>query len=188
MQDPSILLLDKAGQPIEWAHWQTAISLYARDAIIWTLGDVVWTARGGINRISGKRSEIDVHSMVAVNASAHKKLRHTPPLTNRALFRRDNHICLYCGKEYSDRLLTRDHVVPVSRGGKDVWSNVVTACRACNHKKGNRLLDECGLSLLALPYVPNHAEYLALQNSGRILADQMAFLEPFMPERDRHTH
>tara|TARA_A100000164_G_C21631287_1_gene641355 strand:- start:419 stop:598 length:180 start_codon:yes stop_codon:yes gene_type:complete len=38
------------------------------------------------------------------------------------------------------------------------------------------LLEECRMELLALPYQPNHAEYLALSHSGRILGDQMAFL------------
>jgi hypothetical protein len=42
--------------------------------------------------------------------------------------------------------------------------------------KGNRVLEEISLELLALPYVPNYSEYLALINSGRILGDQMAFL------------
>ena len=186
MQVPSILMLDKAGQPLEWAHWQTAVTLYARDAVVWTHGKVIWTARGGINRFSGEQSTISLHSMVAVNASAHKKIRNTPPLTNRGLFRRDENLCLYCGKEFSDRLLTRDHILPVSRGGKDVWGNVVAACQSCNHKKGNRLPEECGMPLIALPYVPNHAEYLALLNSGRILADQMEFLKPFIPVRNRH--
>ena len=54
--------------------------------------------------------------------------------------------------------------------------NVVAACKRCNHHKGNRLPHECGMELLALPYVPNTAEYLALINSGRILGDQMDFL------------
>ena len=69
------------------------------------------------------------------------------------------------------------YVVPSSRGGVDQWHNVVSACKRCNHHKGNRLLQECELELLALPYVPNVAEYLALTNSGRILGDQMSFLE-----------
>jgi hypothetical protein len=68
-------------------------------------------------------------------------------------------------------------VHPVSRGGEDDWSNVVTACKRCNARKGNRLLAETSLALLALPYRPNHAEYLALSHSGRILGDQMTFLK-----------
>lgn len=185
MQVPNILMLDKAGQPLEWANWQTATSLYARESVMWTLGDVVWTVKGGINRQSGARSEIDLHSMIAVDALAYRKYASTPPLSNRALFRRDENLCMYCGKEFSDRQLTRDHVIPVSRGGKDIWNNVVAACKTCNHKKDNRTPEECRMPLLALPYAPNHAEFLALQNSGRILADQMAFLKPFLPNRNR---
>jgi len=73
--------------------------------------------------------------------------------------------------------LTRDHVVPTSRTGRDSWDNVVAACKRCNHHKGNRILEESNMVLLALPYVPNFAEYLALTNSGRILGDQMDFLK-----------
>jgi hypothetical protein len=53
---------------------------------------------------------------------------------------------------------------------------VVSACRRCNQRKGNRCLEEIDMDLLALPYVPNMAEYLALINSHRIRGDQMAFL------------
>ena len=38
------------------------------------------------------------------------------------------------------------------------------------------LPEEINMELLALPYVPNMAEYLALINSHRIRGDQMAFL------------
>lgn len=73
-------------------------------------------------------------------------------------------------------LLTRDHIKPLSKGGRDVWSNVVTACRRCNTHKGDRLLETINMKLLAVPYIPNVAEYLVLRNR-RILGDQMAFLK-----------
>ena len=63
----------------------------------------------------------------------------------------------------------------MSRGGRDIWSNVVAACKACNARKGNRSPEEAGMALLAIPYVPNWAEFLALTNR-KILADQMEFL------------
>ena len=85
-------------------------------------------------------------------------------------------MCLYCGKPFPEHVLTRDHIVPTSKGGRDRWSNVVSACRRCNQRKGNRRLEEIEMDLLALPYVPNMAEYLALINSHRIRGDQMAFL------------
>ena len=75
-----------------------------------------------------------------------------------------------------DLLLTSDHVKPISKGGRDSWSNVVTACRRCNTHKGSRSLETIGMKLLAVPYVPNVAEYLVLRNR-KILGDQMEFLK-----------
>jgi hypothetical protein len=174
---PRILRLNVAGQPVEWVSWQDAVCLYARDLILWTLGDPILAIRGGHSRFDGLQSHIDIHSIVACEGRVVPPARNVPPLTNQALFRRDRNHCLYCGSHHLDRDLTRDHVLPRSRGGSDEWDNVVAACRRCNHRKGNRLAHECGLELLALPYVPNFAEYLALINSGRILGDQMDFLK-----------
>ena len=75
--------------------------------------------------------------------------------------------------------------MPISRGGLDVWTNVVTACKRCNAYKGNISLDDSSMELLALPYRPNHAEYLALSHSGRILGDQMAFLSKQFSKNSR---
>ena len=173
---PRILRLDVAGRPVEWASWQEAVCLYARDLVEWTLGDAVLRLRGGFSRIDGNRTLVDIHSIIACGGSRTPHARTVPTLTNLALFGRDRNLCLYCGRVFQDALLTRDHVVPKSRGGVDEWENVVAACKRCNHHKGNRLPHECGMELLALPYVPNMAEYLALINSGRILGDQMDFL------------
>jgi len=88
---------------------------------------------------------------------------------------------MYCLASLSDRHLTRDHVVPLSRGGLDVWTNVVTACRVCNQRKADRLLKENSMRLHAVPYTPNHAEWLILRNR-HILSDQMAFLKAQCPK------
>ena len=173
---PRILRLDLAGQPVEWLSWQDAVTLYARDIVVWTLGDAVLRIRGGYCRAESVRSSVDIHSIIACEGKVVPPAKGVPPLTNEALFRRDRNLCLYCGAAFPDGALTRDHVVPLSRTGRDAWDNVVAACRRCNHYKGNRLLGECSMELLALPYVPNFAEYLALSNSGRILGDQMNFL------------
>jgi len=74
-------------------------------------------------------------------------------LTNQNLFLRDNYTCGYCGKQMNNNL-TRDHIVPTSRGGKDVWENVVTACIPCNNKKGDKLLKDTGMTLHIKPTVP----------------------------------
>ncbi|MCG8378344.1 MAG: HNH endonuclease [Proteobacteria bacterium] len=175
---PLILRLDIAGSPVRWIPWQDAVNLYSREMIAWTAGESVFTFRGGISRLTGERSKVEINSIIAIKRSSHHKRakRTIPPLTNRELFLRDAYLCMYCGSKYNDNLLTRDHVVPISRGGTDRWSNVVTACRHCNTRKGNRTPEDAHMPLLAIPYVPNWAEYLALSNR-RILADQMEFLK-----------
>lgn len=174
---PLILRLDATGQPVKWIDWQEAASIYARDCVAWTAGDNSFELHGGYSRINGQQTLLSVNSIIAVKGENRRNRNKTiPPLNNRELFRRDHHTCLYCGKSMNSILLTRDHVKPLSKGGRDIWSNVVTACRRCNTHKGDRFLDSMNMKLLAVPYVPNVAEYLVLRNR-RILGDQMAFLK-----------
>ena len=178
MSSPLILRLDISGAPVRWIPWQDAVCLYTRKLVGWTAGEHAFTFLGGTSRHTGERSSITVHSIIAVKHSKRgRQIQRTiPPLSNRELFRRDDNLCMYCGRELPDFSLTRDHIVPLSRGGKDVWSNVVTACKSCNTRKGGRTPEQASMPLLAVPYAPNWAEFLALSNR-RILADQMAFLK-----------
>lgn len=171
-----ILRLNSAGLPVDWLSWQEAVCLHARELVSWTYGEEVMSVRGGHSRMTGEQTVVRLNSIIACKGKVFTNNRKEPPLTNRALFRRDQNICLYCGNRFDVHALSRDHVIPVSRGGKDIWTNVVTACKRCNARKGSMLPDECHMDLLALPYLPNHAEYLALSHSGRILGDQMTFL------------
>ena len=174
--DARILRLNIAGQPIEWLHWQDAATLYAREIVVWSMGDIVYRARGGICRATGKRTVLELPSILASSGEKLAKPRSTYPLNNRTLFARDHHLCMYCGEAFSESELTRDHIMPLSRGGRDIWENVVASCRRCNQHKGNTLLENTNMELLATPYRPNLAEYLALVNDRRIRADQMEFL------------
>lgn len=183
---PLILTLDNHGVPHRWVTWQQACFYYAKNLVAWTLGDVAFTAYGGISRLTGERSSITGHSIIAIRgkAMAFKAFNQVPPLNNRELFRRDRYLCAYCGGEFHSLRLTRDHIRPVSRGGGDTWMNVVTACRHCNGVKRNRTPEEAGLQLLYAPYVPNKAEYLILTNR-KILADQMEFLAQHVAANSR---
>ncbi len=68
----------------------------------------------------------------------------TKRISRRVLFARDGWKCVYCGTE--GNRLTLDHVIPRSRGGTSVWENVVTSCAPCNHRKGDRLLEETSMT------------------------------------------
>ncbi|MFQ5693845.1 MAG: HNH endonuclease [Nitrospinota bacterium] len=72
--------------------------------------------------------------------------------SKRNVLRRDNHTCQYCG--HHGKGLTIDHVIPRSQGGDTQWENVVAACQPCNSRKGNRTLEEAGMSLLRPPRRP----------------------------------
>ena len=183
---PLILTLDQHGVPHRWVTWQQAVWYYAKERVAWELGREAFTVRGGRSHLTGERSSITAHSIVAIKgkALAAKGFNQVPPLNNRELFRRDRHMCAYCGGEFSYFRLTRDHITPLSRGGRDTWMNVVTACRACNQRKGSRTPEEAHMQLLYAPYVPNRAEFLILANR-RILADQMEFLRQHVSANSR---
>lgn len=180
-----VLQLDVSGRPQAWISPKEAAVLYASDGIAWTLGDAFHVLRGGIQRTTGRQSRIEVHPIVAVRGAVPSRAwRVEPALTNPKLFARDRHICAYCGGRFHFDELTREHIRPVSRGGADVWMNCITACRACNGRKGNRMPEEAHMSLLFLPYVPNLHEDMILRGR-RILADQMDFLLASVPRSSR---
>lgn len=178
-----VLSLDAHGRILDWMSWQDAVCLYVREAVVWTLGNPCLVIHGGYNRARGRQSIIELHPIVAARGHARPQaLDPAPSLNNTALFARDRHLCLYCGGHFGRYELTRDHVVPTSRGGRDVWTNVVSACLPCNLKKGNRTPQEAHMPLLAVPYRPSWVEHLILSNRN-ILADQMEFLRGHLPKR-----
>lgn len=180
-----VLALDAGGRILDWISWQDAVCLYVRDAVAWTLGTPCLSVHGGINRVSGRQSIIELHPIVASTGHCRSHaLDPSPALTNAALFARDRHLCLYCGSHGGRGELTRDHVIPTSRGGHDAWENVVTACVACNLRKGNRTPQQASMPLLAVPYRPSWVEHLILSNRN-ILADQMEFLVGHLPRKQR---
>lgn len=180
-----LLSLDAHGRVLDWINWQSAACLYARGAVAWTLGEPCMQIHGGMSRASGERSVLHLHPIIAARGHARSRaLDPTPTLTNTALFARDAQLCLYCGQQFSRPQLTRDHVLPVSKGGRDTWENVVTACFHCNSRKGNRTPQQASMPLLAVPYRPSWIEHLILSNRN-ILADQMSFLKAQLPKRSK---
>jgi 5-methylcytosine-specific restriction endonuclease McrA len=107
-------------------------------------------------------TELPCPVVIRLVSYVHVPRKFRRQVTNTFLFARDRYRCQYCGRHRGElrgrEFMTRDHVVPVSRGGANDWGNVVTACSPCNNRKGNRLPSETGLKLLAVPGEPNHVE------------------------------
>lgn len=53
------------------------------------------------------------------------------------VFERDEHRCVYCAGVFPPEQLSLDHVQPRMRGGDNSPGNLVTACKACNTRKGS---------------------------------------------------
>ena len=81
------------------------------------------------------------------------------PLSRRALFQRDGGQCQYCGDRPAR--LEVEHVVPRAQGGKNIWTNVTTACRSCNAHKRDRTPEQAGMTLLTKPYAPSRVAMIA---------------------------
>lgn len=176
-----VLRTDVSGMPLEWINYQEATKLYCADQVAYTCGEALYVVRGGVNSKTGIRSRIEINSIIATygnNKSLHAS--YVPPLNNQTLFRRDTYLCMYCGGSFHRHDLSRDHVRPISQGGEDTWNNVVTSCKRCNNQKANRTPEQAGMQLLAVPFVPTHAEYIYLQGR-KVLADQMKFLLAHFP-------
>lgn len=141
------LVLNSSYQPVKLVSWQKAL-------ILW---------------FQGKVEVLEYHGSSARTASSSFRLPSvmrlkryvTPRRTARLKFSRENiylrdgHTCQYCAKSFAAKELTLDHVVPASKFGRKDWTNVVTACRPCNHRKGNRTPLGAGMPLLNEPRIPS---------------------------------
>jgi len=80
------------------------------------------------------------------------------PLTRKNIIKRDNYTCQYCGK--ITKSITIDHIIPKDKNGKDLWSNLVSACNKCNSKKSNKYLRDTNMKLLKKPVKPTYIYHL----------------------------
>jgi len=119
----------------------------------------------------------------------HVPRRFRRQVTNTFLFARDGYRCQFCGRTPHElrhrECLTRDHLLPLSRGGTNDWTNVLTACSTCNTRKGNLLPEEVGLHPLRAPVEP-HFVHLAW-SVRRLTSIQSKYIRLFYGADVLHT-
>ena len=113
-------------------------------------------------RVHSPSFEMQLQSVIALKEYIHQSRR--PAFTRFNVFLRDRFSCQYCADRLPTQDLTFDHVVPRSRGGRTTWENVVTACGACNLRKGSRMPREIGMIPRVTPRQPTAYD---LQDAGR---------------------
>ena len=137
------LLLNSTYEPLKVVGWQKAILLWFQDKVeVIEHHDVF--ARSVNNRFR-------IPSVIRLKTYIQVRPRSFVQFSRENIFLRDNHTCQYCGIKLPPAQLTMDHVIPLSRGGKKNWQNIVTSCRDCNHQKGNRTPGEASLRLRRPP-------------------------------------
>ncbi len=140
-----VLVLNVAYQPLSVVDMEKAVTLVATGK-----ADVVH-AREGVFR--SQHLEIPVPSVIKIHRNVKPMRGETIPVSRKALFARDDYTCQYCGA-YGDEV---EHVYPRSRGGKNTWTNLVTACRECNALKADRTPEEAGMELMNQPFAPTRS-------------------------------
>ena len=109
--------------------------------------------------IRSLRVSIPKPAIIRLVKFVHVPRKFRRQVTNTFLFARDDYRCQYCHRAQSQlrprECLTRDHLLPISRGGGNAWTNCVTACSSCNTRKGNQLPQECGMYPMHPPLEPH---------------------------------
>lgn len=139
-----VLVLNQNYEPLNVCHTHRAVVL-----IISGKAEIVANSRGYILTPTAKFPRPSVIRL------SHPVRRPRPrlKLSRRAVFRRDNFTCQYCGIQSNH--LTIDHIIPRHRGGVHSWDNVVSACPPCNRRKGGKTLEEAHMALLHRAAEPN---------------------------------
>jgi 5-methylcytosine-specific restriction endonuclease McrA len=151
------LALNASFEPITMVPVRRALRL-----VIDGKAEIVEAEKG--RSVRSERLELPRPHVIRLNKFVHVPRRFRRQVTNTFLFARDHYRCEFCGRPQAvlkaRECLTRDHLVPLSRGGTNAWTNVVTACSTCNARKGNHLPEEVGMHPLHRPVEP-HFVHLA---------------------------
>lgn len=148
------LVLNAGHEPVQLIRWQRALCLVLLEKAE-VLSEYGRKIRS-VDRIFPLPGVIRLK--IYIRSFHHRGLLRC---TRKNVFARDDHRCQYCLRRFPVKELTLDHVLPRSRGGRDSWSNIVSACSGCNRRKGDRLPSECGMQLQRRPRQPGISDLLS---------------------------
>ncbi|MFZ1754470.1 MAG: HNH endonuclease, partial [Caldilineaceae bacterium] len=151
----SVLVLNATFEPLSLVSVRRAVVLLLREK-----AELVEATE----RILSSTSRAFPEPLV-IRLTRYVRLPHrSVPATRAGVMLRDAYTCQYCGDTPGRYELTVDHVVPRSKGGDHSWTNLTTACKRCNHKKGSLLLEEAQMSFLRKPFEPSYVALVLLSN------------------------
>lgn len=151
----TVLVLNATYEPLSLVSVRRAIILLLREK-----AELVEATE---QMLRSSRLSMPVPLVIRLTYYVRLPQRRVPPTRNGVMLR-DAYTCQYCGAMPGRDQLTVDHVVPRSRGGVRSWQNLVTACKPCNHRKGNRTPEEAKMRLRRKPFEPTYMALVLLSN------------------------
>lgn len=164
MKTKHVLLLNYDYSPVSIITWQRAVSMWVTDKV-----EIVEEYHD--DEIRSVNFAMKCPAVVRLVSYVRSKMIRKIKFSRTRLYARDDYECQYCLAKPGIKHLTMDHVVPRFHGGKTTWENIVTACRSCNYKKANKILENSGLKLKKIPRKPSVAEYVSYRFSGPVVND-----------------
>ena len=152
-----VLMLSTGFEPLFQTTWKRALT-----AVFGGRAEVVETHKTlTIGTSSGKLPyPTKVRFITGIVAGKIRGFRQHARLSRKNVFLRDKGKCQYCLDKLTLSTSTIDHITPKSRGGPNIWENVVLACNKCNQKKGPRLPREAKMTLHTKPARPGIGDLL----------------------------
>jgi 5-methylcytosine-specific restriction endonuclease McrA len=170
----SVLLLNASYEPLDIISMRRAVSLMLRGRVVAACNEAI--------EMHSASDTMKIPTVIRLRYYVNVPRRGVT-WSRKAVLRRDKYTCAYCGVQIGQRRkgrqlhkndFTIDHVLPVSRGGRNSWGNTVCACATCNQRKADRRPHEANMKLLWEPKTPR-SRYLVV--SGEIPAVWKAYLE-----------
>jgi len=138
------------------ASYEPLCVVSRRRALLLTLNDKSEMLHAAEGLFHAERESFAIPSVVRLKHYVKVPYHAGMALNRRAVFMRDANKCQYCDAAAE----SIDHVIPRSRGGTHTWENLVAACRSCNSRKRDRLLEETTFRLRRPPAAPRQRVWL----------------------------
>jgi 5-methylcytosine-specific restriction endonuclease McrA len=139
----------------------------ARRAVVLILKGVANAEESSADWLHSARFSMPMPSVIRLIEYIHIPFERKS-LSRKNILLRDHNTCQYCGRVFAPQDLTLDHITPRSRGGASAWENLVTCCRSCNNRKGDRSPEGAGMRLLRRPQAYNlHVNRQIIRYLGR---------------------
>ena len=153
MDSAKVLILNQTFEPLQVCS--------ARRAVVLLFTGKAERVEDTARVIHSPSTALLLPSVIRLHRFVRKPEQPSIAFNKKNILKRDAHTCQYCGRNGGERM-NIDHVIPKSLGGRTVWENVVSACRACNLKKANKPLEEARMCLLRRPTKPVSVFYLGV--------------------------